>query len=394
MLSAMILIQSCTAWAGEKEKNTSLRAIPQPMTGEILADRITKFGNVELSITREDMLKAGYKYGDVVTFSFMDKTVDLPFCSNFTDVDTGEAALVALSNESLVMTTVNMGNFALIYGVAEQSVAEDGSISWTLPEGVKKPVQCTVAMKEPGGYYAAYMAHQLSYTDERSDYPELNDEQFANFRVIETSGMGKNTLYRTSSPVDPLHKRNTYADAAIRNHGVDVILNLGDDKADLQTFPGYKDSYYSTVNHLEINLGMDFTDEVYGEKLSKGLRYMAANPGIYAIHCLIGKDRTGLVCALLECFMGASLEEVISDYMVTFYNFYRVKPGDAKYNILAGGNIRKSLQGLFGVDDLETVDLSECAANYIESIGLTDEELENLKANLAADHEAALDKAA
>ena len=92
--------------------------------------------------------------------------------------------------------------------------------------------------------------------------------------------------------------------------------------------------------------------------------------------------------------MGASLDEVVSDYMVTYYNLYGVKPGDDKYDIIAEGNIRRNLKRAFGLEDLEKADLSESAGEYLQSIGLTDDELKNLKANLAADHEAALDKAA
>ena len=103
---------------------------------------------------------------------------------------------------------------------------------------------------------------------------------------------------------------------------------------------------------------------------------------------------TGFVCALLECLMGASLDEVVSDYMVTYYNLYGVKPGDDKYDIIAEGNIRRNLKRAFGLDDLENADLSESAGEYLQSIGLTDDELKNLKASLAADHETALDKAA
>ena len=37
----------------------------------------------------------------------------------------------------------------------------------------------------------------------REDYPELTDEQFANFRNIATTGMGAGILYRSSSPINP-----------------------------------------------------------------------------------------------------------------------------------------------------------------------------------------------
>jgi len=59
----------------------------------------------------------------------------------------------------------------------------------------------------------------LTYTDARSDYPNLSDAAFANFRVIATTGMGEGALYRTASPIDPTHERSAYADAALKMAG-------------------------------------------------------------------------------------------------------------------------------------------------------------------------------
>ena len=69
---------------------------------------------------------------------------------------------------------------------------------------------------------------QLTYTDARSDYPNLSDAAFANFRMVATTGMGEGALYRTASPIDSMHKRNTYADAALKMAGVATVMNLMD----------------------------------------------------------------------------------------------------------------------------------------------------------------------
>ena len=121
-------------------------------------------------------------------------------------------------------------------------------------------------------------------------------------------------------------------------------------------------------------------------KLARGLRFFAENPGVYAVHCLEGKDRTGIVCALLECLMGASLDEVVSDYMITYYNYYGVEPGSAKYDVINRGNILKNLRKLFGTEDLEDIDLAACAEEYFTGIGLSGEKIRSLKENLGADH--------
>lgn len=46
-------------------------------------------------------------------------------------------------------------------------------------------------------------------------YPDLSDEQFANFRAITTTGIGAGKLYRSSSPVNPETNRNLIADRAV-----------------------------------------------------------------------------------------------------------------------------------------------------------------------------------
>ena len=81
--------------------------------------------------------------------------------------------------------------------------------------------------------------------------------------------------------------------------------------------------------------------------------------------------------------MGASVEEVVEDYMQTYVNYYGVEVGSDKYNAIASSNIVKTLQNAFGVTDLAAADLAAEAAEYIASIGLTAEEVAQLKANLS-----------
>ncbi|MCR5577542.1 MAG: tyrosine-protein phosphatase [Oscillospiraceae bacterium] len=369
-----------------EEAEATPAPVPAPMSGEIGTDDISKTGNITLSVSCRDFLDAGYQFGDIVTLAFSDKALDLPFGSSYSDVDTGEPILAAREKDNKLKAAINMGDFATACGIAVKTVHEDETVSWEFPGNTEGRLSFTISMKEPGGYYGQYVAHQLSYTDERSDYPGLTDEQFANFRVVQTAGMGKDTLYRTASPVNPKHGRNAYADEALKNHGVTVIMDLVDDEASLTAFPGYEESCYHTVRHIALNMGTDFTAADYREKLARGLRFFAENPGVYAVHCLEGKDRTGVVCALLECLMGAPLEEAVADYMLTFRNYYGVEPGDAKYDVISQGNVVKNLQKLFGTEDLEGADLSACAEEFIRGIGLSDTELQNLKANLRADH--------
>ena len=356
---------------------------PAPIAAVAEAENISKYGNVRLDLTNDEIKAAGYAYGDVVTVEFLGQSLDLPLCRNYSDMESGSPALFALDAETQVYAAVNMGNFAAAYGIAEKTTHADGTYTWKYCEGVEGPVAFTITMKEAGGYYDEYVMRQLSYTNDRADYPQLTDAQFANFRAVSTSGMGKNILYRTASPVDPEKGRSPYADAAIRAAGVTVVMNLSDDPTGIRSLGGYDGSYYATTDYIALSMDMDFSAAVFEAQLAEGLRFLAANPGVYAVHCLEGKDRTGFVIALLECLMGAAYDEVVADYMTTYYNYYGVTAEDPRYAAIANGNIAKSLCRAFGVADLQSADLAAEAAEYLEGIGLSDTELAALKANLS-----------
>ena len=225
--------------------------------------------------------------------------------------------------------------------------------------------------------------HQLVRSENREDYPGLTDAEFANFRAVEMGDIAPGRLYRSSSPVNPEINRSAYADEAAKTAGVKTFINLADNEETLLGYEGFHDSYYSRQNRIALNLGVDFAAEDFRAGLAKGLRFIGTQEGPYLVHCNEGKDRAGFVSAILECLMGAAEEEIVADYMVTFYNYYGVEPGTEQYEIVANSNIRKSLCTAFGLASLEGADLRLCAEAYLAGIGLTQAEINSLRANLA-----------
>lgn len=247
-------------------------------------------------------------------------------------------------------------------------------------------LDANVWMTKYGNVYtdckAEYIMHDLQRTNDRADYPDLSDAEFGNFRNIATTGMGKDVLYRGSSPINPELGRNTYVDAALKQAGVNVIMNLANSQEEAEAYEGFADTYYSGQKVIYLNLGVDFSAPEFQKGLAEGLRFFAANKGTYYVHCTEGKDRAGFVSALLECLMGATYDEVVADYMVTYYNYYGVEPGTDKYDAIANSNIIKTLQNAFGVEDLSKADLQKGAKDYMKAIGLTDAEITDLMVNL------------
>ena len=360
--------------------------IPALAEGESTVTEIQKYGNLVLSLRGSDFLNQGYAYGDIVTASINGVDYDMPVGSSYSDVDQGtmicRVVVKEETNEDYMILAINMGDLATTTGIAvKEKVEADPGYVWHYQ--VEEPVAVSFAMKEQGGYYDQYVMHQLTRSEDRASYPDLTDEQFANFRAVTTTGMGENKLYRSSSPVNPEINRNKEADAAAAAVGVKTFINLADNEETMKAYEGFADSYYAKQAVICLNLGVDFAADDFKAGLAKGLRFIAANGGPYLVHCNVGQDRAGFVSAVLEALMGASAEEITADYMVTYFNYYGVAPGTEQYDIIAASNIQKSLAAAFGMTSIFEGDLQAAAVNYLTAIGVSAEDIAAVQSNLA-----------
>lgn len=128
-----------------------------------------------------------------------------------------------------------------------------------------------------------------------------------------------------------------------------------------------------------------FTTDAFKTGLANGYRYIASSEteAPYYMHCTEGKDRCGIASAVLECFMGASYDEVVADYLVTYYNYYGIQPDTEKAANIAKYGIVSALQTMFGVKDLSKADLQAEALDYLLEIGLNAEEIVSLLLTLS-----------
>lgn len=344
----------------------------QTLTGTVV--EVQKYGNLTMDLKPRAFYDAGFELGDVLTVTVGSQQLTIPFCTSYSDVDTGSLVVRHDQKNDLVVVAINMGNFSTKYNV-------------------KAGDTLTFALKEKKGYLAEYLIRQLKRTNNRSDY--ATDSIFANFRAITTTGIGPGVLYRSSNPINNELGRAVYANALTRAAGVRTVLNLSDSPQDIAKYlaaPDFRSEYYKSLYEsgavIPLNMGVDLSAPEFGQKLAQGLRFLIQHEGPYLLHCTEGKDRAGFVSAVLEALMGARLDEIVRDYMLSYEYYYNVKKGTDQYQAIATSNIVASvttvLCGLPKGSSLEGLDLAACAERYLQSIGLSVDEIAALRGKLSA----------
>ena len=379
--------------AGEiTEKDYGAQTVPDVEAG---INDIDKYGNITLTISPDSMLNAGYETADIISVRIGDSEMEMPVGTAYSDADSGEPICCFRTNSlgvECVTFAVNTGNMAQTMGIAERHVIDtDPGFEWIYLNGLDESVTVYISMVQKQGYADEYRLHQLgnTRTNKRDDYASLSDAEFANFRVIETTGMGKGTLYRSSSPVNPALNRNQEADDALLTAGIRTVLNMSDSESLMKQYPEYIMTSYSHCDIIALNMEMNYYAEDFQSKLAEGFRYIISHDGPYLIHCNEGKDRTGFAAALLECLMGADVKEIQEDYMLTYFNFYGIEPGTVQYDEISSSNIEKAMARAFNIESIrqKDTDLQACAEAYLNDIGMSPEEISALKARLAQEYE-------
>ena len=355
--------------ASASDATAETEKLPEALT--VTIREINKHGNLILNTTFDALKESGVEVGDLITVVVGDAEYEMPVGTSYTDVDSGEMICRFDTEDNEAALAINYGSFANVTGVAEkQTIEEEPGYKWDI-----RVSEVGLLLKEKKGYLDEYNARNLTRTDVRSDYPALSDEEFANFRAVSVSGMKEKLLYRSSTPIEPAIGRNEYAMSAMEKAGIRSVINLDNSAETMRSYDTFPDSYYSGCEIVNPEMSYDYESEEFAEKVKESILFMLDNEGPYLIHCKEGKDRTGMLCAILECFAGAAADEVKHDYMITYSNYYNVQPTDATYSIILQNNLVKTLCGLFGVGNLEGVNLKEKAAQYLISAGMTEEQL-------------------
>ncbi len=324
-----------------------------------------EFGAAMFDFTEADMAEAGFTPGDVVCIIIDGKTLVMPYFDGYYTRN-GEYLCVAYPTyPSICFTANNVGLPAELTGLEGYPVV--------------------VMMHEKGGCSDVQQALSMKYTNKRTDYPSLSDAQFANARAVNAGKIASGVLYRSSSPFSDEIGRCGYVSEYIGGEKVKTVLNLADTEEKMLSYdmPSYSRTLWESDGVILCPLKADPTADDFNSKLIEALKQLPSHPAPYLVHCVEGKDRTGYVCALLEGLCGASYEEIVADYLVTYANYYGISPETDPdlCNTLVSLRLNTCLMHYAGVGDeakLPTVNYAEAFSGYLLSHGMSRAQLDAL----------------
>lgn len=324
-----------------------------------------EFGAAMLDFTEADMTKAGFTLGDVVSISVAGNDIVMPYYDGYYTRN-GEYLCVAYPTYPSICFTAN--NVGVPYEL-------------TRLEG--QPV--TITMHQKGGCLDVQQAMSMKYVNERDHYAESTDAQYANARAASGGSLASGVLHRSSSPFSNGSNRAFYVSEYLEQQGVKTVLNLADTEEKMLNYdmPPYSRTLWDSGSVILCPLKADPTAPDYNRRLTEALKELPSHPAPYVVHCMEGKDRTGYVCALLEGLCGATYDEIVADYLITYDNYYHINPvnNPELCNSLVKLRLHTCLMYYADVideDQLPSVDYAEAFADYLLTHGMTQQQLDAL----------------
>lgn len=328
-----------------------------------------KYNSAIINYTISDFNNLGFAFGDSVNVTFSNgKSIDdVPYYNGYYVKD-GQPILVGYT------TSTNL------------SITYYGDGIWTTL-GLTSDTTIDIVLNEKGKYLASQEAFNLDYSSDRNSYS--SDEEFCNFRAVSCSKIKDNLIYRGASPLDTRKNRASYTDSLLSKYGIECSLNLSNKVSDVEQYQKQyqeesKTSYYLDLyaqNKVKV-LGLgSFSTESFKKGFVEGLKFYLQNSGKVYIHCTEGKDRTGFACFVLEALVGSSFEEMQNDYMLSFWNYFKIDSSSPKYKLISDLYLTMMVETLnkdLKESEYNTHDFSEDAKNYLISGGMSETEVNSL----------------
>lgn len=336
------------------------------------------FGSVVLPVTHEKFMESGFEVGDSVDVSFSNglSFTDIPFVSGYY-VKYGNPVLVCYPHTDHVEFAFNSDPVWNKLDFSEKDTA-------------------FVKLNTRGKFIQLEKNMSLKYSNDRSDYK--SDVTFSNFRSLSGGRIKNGIFFRSASPCDNQNKRAALTDRFCEAEKISFVLNLSDSVEKYEKHKAKDDfdsPYYDSLVKKNcvafIKLDAAYRSENYQKKLGKGLASLLESRGPYLVHCVEGKDRTGVVCFLMEALCGATYDQMLCDYMITFENYFGItkdgKPDNYRnvktllFDEIAG-YVASCADGKWP-EDLRNADFYAGAVAYLKMCGLSESQVEQLKERIS-----------
>lgn len=313
---------------------------------------VNHYGNLNLDITSAQMTEAGFEIGDVVSVEggSLPHAIKMPYVDDMLVPGSWGVSIETFPSEKYL--TVALFNSSFSDRI-----------------GGKKGDKLTIRMAEKSGFLDTYKNLHMELTNNRADYK--SDAAFANFFEAKCYGLGTKKLYRSSKPMLNSNglNRYTYSDRLAEKAGINTIIAFADSEEGwlkaLKSgeYGKYSKKIYDRGGILFNRMGSDFFVPANARKVGDAIRFMAQHEPPYLVCCTYGKDRTGLISIMLQILMGATYEEIETDYMRSYANYYHFTPSNPNYTKLRTIMLDRILYIIANQGDVDAT-----AINEMESI--------------------------
>ena len=361
----------------ENDKSETLSVLKVPVKEEVI------YKGVYIQKTIDEFNSLGFEYGDSLNITFSNGYVlnDIPYYSGYY-AKPGDSLLVAYPGYDYI-------DACICYGES----------MWKLAN-LKDGDTVDIVLNEKAKYKNFQKFFDVQYTNNRDDYS--SDEVFANFRCVEMGNLKHKNLYRGATPINNEYGRAKYVNDLIKEANIKYVVDLTDTEELLNKYfreEDFASNYFKelyengkvSVTHMTAN----YKTKEFAKLVVKALTDMSKNEGPYYIHCVEGKDRTGFVLAVIEGLAGASYEDIVKDYMVTYENYYGITEmkDKEKYDAYVKNRIDDILQYIADIDTsggtvglaLNEIDWVNVMGRYLMDNGMSMEDMDNFYKNLMRD---------
>lgn len=361
------LLVTLSIGACNKQDNNKKQS-DEPILKEYSIHRDDEFGGAYIDISIEDFNELGFKFGDSLDLTFSNNVTykDIGYYSGYY-VPAGQELVVGYPGYDYIKFCINYGDDV-----------------YTMNE-FNKDTKVTITVNEEGKYIDIEETLSISYSDDPITYESI--EEFANFREVKAGYIKPNILYRGASPIDNRRNRAEIVDSLLRENNIAYDIDLADKSSSGTNFK--VGDFFKNLedNDKVIYLGMAaaYKADDFANKMKQMFLAILNNDGPYYIHCLEGKDRTGYVCMVLEALVGASYDELVEDYFITYHNYYGIEKGTKKYETIKSIHIDEMIRYVFGFEDevvLLGANFYSKVNKYLLSIGLSQDEIDTVQRKL------------